>query len=98
MAACQIQHSIHIFFWVIFHLLHIDRIGSPCVGLSQQKVQHQFPQHIVHYTVQLAAAQIGPLLPVADLVGGVFPNFPDQGGLRIRFFQFAVKGCQEFVG
>ena len=97
MAASQVQHGVQVFFRIIFHLLHVQRVGLARVSLAQQKIKHQPAQHIVHHAVQLAAAQIGPLFPVTDLVGRIFPDLADQGRLRVTFFQFAVKGRQEFI-
>ena len=97
MAACQIQHGVQVFFRIIFHLLHVQRVDMARVSPAQQKVKHQSAQHIIHHAVQLAAAQISPLFTVTDLVGRIFPNFTDQGRFRITLFQFAVKGRQEFI-
>ena len=97
MAACQVQHGVEVFFRIVFHLLQIQRVGMARVRPAQQKVQHQPAQHVVHYAVQLAAAQIGTLFAVADFIGGVLPDFADQRSLRIAFFQFTVKCRQEFV-
>ena len=86
MAAGQVQHGVQVFFRIVFHLLQIQRVGMARVSPAQQKVKHQPAQYVIHYAVQLAAAQVGPLFAVTDFIGGILPDLTDQGSFRDTLF------------
>ena len=86
MAAGQVQHGVQVFFRIVFHLLQIQGVGMARVSPAHQKVKHQSAQHIVHHTVQLAAAQVGTLFAVTDFIGGILPDLADQGSVRVTLF------------
>ena len=53
---------------------------------------------VVHGAVDIVAREVFPLLAVADLIRRVFPDFTDEDGVGIFFFQGLIELPQERNG
>ena len=72
--------------------------GLVGVLVSHQKADDHVAEGVIHGRVQLGALQVAAQMAVADLVGGVFPDFAEQQCVRL-FGKYALLDLgQEVVG
>ena len=64
--------------------------------MSLQKIDDPLTQRIVHRTVKIVATDIGTSMTIADLAGGIFPDFTNQNAIIIAV-QIATNGPQKII-
>ena len=98
MAADEVQHGIPVFFGVILDKVQQLGLQRSGVLVALEERQDLCSQGVIHSAVDVVAAQVFPLLAIADFVGSVFPYFPDEQGLRVLLLQGLVELAQERFG
>ena len=68
------------------------------VLVAHQKADDHVAEGIIHGRVQLGALQIAAQMAVADLVGGVFPDFAEQQCIRLLGEHGLFDLGQEVIG
>ena len=77
----------------------LDILGSLiCVLVAHQKADDHVAEGVVHGGVELRALQIATQVAIADLVGGVFPDFAEQQRVGLLGEHGLFDLGQEVVG
>lgn len=97
-AADEVEHGIPVFRRVVLHELHELPTQTAAVFLAQHEGHGHGAEDIIHGTVYVVAAEVFPLLAVGDLIGSIFPDFADEDGIGIFFFERMIEAAQERHG
>ena len=101
MPADQIQRTVERLTRII--LLHALHLAAEHLGafLADAVVDAAVTERVVHRAIQFMAREVGPQLPVAIFVAGVFPDFAQQQIIFICFdavVDVLDEGIRQLVG
>ena len=68
------------------------------VFVTHQKADDHVAEGVIHGRVELGALQIATQMAVADLVGGIFPDFAEQQCVRLFGKYCLLNLGQEVIG
>lgn len=97
-AADEVEHGVEVFRRVIFPEAGQFVIHAPRLFSSGDEVNHESPFGVVHGAVDVVAAKVFPLFAVTDFIRRIFPDFADEDGVGIFFFQGLIELPQKGTG
>ena len=86
MTADKVHHGVEIFLRIILPLAVQQQHGIMCRHITEQIVEQNLAQGIIHGRIHLLTAEIFSLGAIGDFIGGILPNLANHHGILIRLF------------